>query len=291
VSSGQPSEARHDESWLVAGHGSVGAFLAARLVGGGARVFIFDPHPRLRVRHGQQISHPRDGRFDYVVSCVSPEAAERVPPLVPDVLPPTGLFFDWNTVAPNVKQRIRAAVEATVIDVALLDSVDAAVDRPNLAVSGDGAAAAARILEAYGFHASVAGERVGQAATLKYLRSIFTKGLEALVLEYASLASQVEGEPIVRASLRSNLGETFVRFMDVLLTTNRIHAERRSRELAGALAVFADGVEPGVAFAAVEVLRQAAEAWADDDAPPVDSDSRALADHLHGALWRQPAST
>jgi hypothetical protein len=278
-------------SWLVAGHGSVGSFVAARLVTDGGNVFVFDPDPRVPVVHGRRIDHPRDGQFDYVISCVSPDAAEEVAALVGDSLDPTGIFFDWNTIAPGVKQRIGGIVGATVIDVALLDSLDADVDRPNLAVSGKGADEAARLLEAFGFRAAVAGTVVGQAATLKYLRSIFMKGLEAVVLEYASLASEVDGEPIVRASLRSDLGEPFVRFMDLLLTTNRIHAERRSRELAGALAVFADGVKPRVSLAAVQVLHEAAEAWADDTAPPVDADSRTLANHLHGVLWREPAST
>jgi len=264
--------------------------VAARLRAGGERVFVFDPAPRLPVVDGQ-VGHPREQRFDYVISCVSPEAAGEVPALVRDALRPTGIFFDWNTVEPESKQRIRASLEAPMIDVALLDSLDAAVDRPKLAVSGDRAEDAARILERFRFDVAVAGDEVGQAATLKCLRSIFMKGLEALVLEYASLASQVDGEPIVRASLQSNLGETFVRFMDVLLTTNRIHAERRSRELAAALAVFGDGIKPSLALAAVEVLGQTALAWQADAAPPVGADPGVLADHLHRTLWREPAST
>jgi hypothetical protein len=278
-------------SWLVAGHGSVGSFLAARLVAGGANVSVFDPNPRVAILHGARIAHPRDGGFDYVVSCVSPDAAEDVAALVADSVDPTGIFFDWNTIAPAVKQRIRGGVGAAMIDVALLDSLDAAVDRPSLAISGDRAEEAAGLLEAHRFRVAIAGEVVGQAATLKYLRSIFMKGLEAVVLEYASLASEIDGEPIVRASLRSNLGDTFVRFMDVLLATNRIHAERRSSELADALAVFGDGIKPRVSLAAAEVLRDAAEAWADDTAPPVDADSRTLANYLREVLWREPAST
>jgi len=278
-------------SWLVVGHGSVGSFLAARLVAGGVNVSVFDPDPRVAIVHGARIGHPRDGRFDYVVSCVSPGAAGEVAALVAGSVDPAGIFFDWNTIAPAVKQRIRGDVGAAMIDVALLDSLDAAVERPSLAISGDRADEAAERLEGHGFRVAVAGEVVGQAATLKYLRSIFMKGLEAVVLEYASLASEVDGEPIVRASLRSNLGDTFVRFMDLLLATNRIHAERRSRELADALAVFGDGIKPRVSLAAVEVLRDAAEAWTGDAAPPVDADSGALANHLHGVLWREPAST
>jgi Domain of unknown function (DUF1932) len=112
------------------------------------------------------------------------------------------------------------------------------------------------------------------------------KGLEALVLEYASLATDFDGAPIVQASLESNLGEQFVRFMDLLVTTNRIHAGRRSRELADALHTFSsDGARPDVATASARVLRRAAEAWAEGNAPPVGADVTVLARHLRASLW------
>jgi hypothetical protein len=233
----------------------------------------------------------RDGGFDYVISCVPPDVAEEVPTRAGEALRPTGLWLDWNTVRPDAKRRIAGRLEATTVDVALLDSLDAAVERPQLAVSGPRAEEAARLLSEHGFDARVAGDEVGDAAALKYLRSMFMKGLEALVLEYASLAFDREGEPIVRASLGRTLGETFVAFMDVLLTTNRVHAERRGDELEGALAFFADGADPAVARAAVDVLRRAARVWADEDAPPAGSSPDVLADHLQGALWPARAST
>ena len=278
-------------TWLVVGHGSVGSFVTTRLVEQGAHALVFDPAPRLPVLHGERIDNPAEARCDYVISCVSPEAADDVPRLVAAALDPDGIFFDWNTVSPALKRVIRTEVAATTIDVALLDSLDADVTRPTLAISGVNVSRAASLLEGYGFRVFVAGDEVGQAASLKFLRSVFMKGLEALVLEYASLAARLDGEPIVRESLESNLGERFTRFMDLLITTNRIHAERRSTELAGALAVFADGGEPRLSAAAVEVLHLAAEAWEDEGAPQIGADSHALADHLYETLWREAAST
>ncbi len=282
------------DQWLVVGHGSVGSFVAARLAGAGGAVSVLDPRPRIPIAHGEAVEEGAIAHraVDYVVSCVPREAAETVPALVEPALRPEGMFFDWNTVSPTVKRTIRDRVTAATIDVALLDSLDTAVERPNLAVSGRGSEQAVRILEAHGFNATTVGEEVGEAAALKYLRSIFMKVLEALVLEYSSLASGFEGEAIVRASLESNLGEKFVRFMDLLVATNRIHAERRSRELADALALFsADGFRPELAPAAVDVLRRAADAWSDDSAPPVDAAIGVLTDHLRRNLWREPAST
>ena len=283
---------RQLESWLVVGHGSVGSFVAARLAAGGASVSVFDPSPRIPITHGEHTDNLADlPSVNYVVSCVPPETAEAVPSLVSGSLAPGAIFFDWNTVAPAAKQRIRDALQATTIDVALLDSVDGSAEQPYLALSGRRVREGAKILDAQGFKTAIAGEEVGDAAALKYLRSIFMKGLEALVLEYASLASGLNGGPIVRASLESNLGEQFVRFMDLLVTTNRVHAERRSRELADAVETFtANGAKPALVAAAVDVLRLAAGVWAQESAPPVDAGPDALAAHLRGALWCQ-AST
>ena len=277
----------------MVGHGSVGSFVAARLAGAGASVLVFDPKPRVAIAAGQPIEDPASlGAVDYVISSVPPEVAESVPALIETALRPEGVLFDWNTVSPAGKRRIAAATKATMIDVALLDSLDDDVARPNLAVSGPAAEQAARILAEYGFRVVVAGEKVGEAASLKYLRSIFMKGLEALVLEYTALATDFEGEPIVRASLESNLGERFVRFMDLLIATNRIHAARRSRELRAALDTLStNDVRPAVAAASAEVLSRAAEAWGERSAPPATSDVAALARYLRTALWPSTSST
>jgi 3-hydroxyisobutyrate dehydrogenase len=281
--------------WLVVGHGSVGSFVAARLRRGGARVYVLDPSPRVPAADGELLDGAGDlqgGRIGYVVSCVPPEAAESVPAVTASLTTADAFFFDLNTVSPHVKQRIRDVLPIEMIDVALLDSLDAEVERPFLAISGRRVDRAARVLRPFGFAVSVAGEEIGQAAALKYLRSIFTKGLEALVLEYAALAAGVEGAQLVRASLENSLGRQFVGFMDLLLTTNRIHAERRSRELAEALAMFTgNGTRPELTSAAVEVLCRAAAAWQNAGAPPSNALTGELAAHLRSTLWPQTALT
>ena len=65
--------------WLVVGHGSVGAFLAGRLSRNGAEVSVLDPSPRLPIVAGTASSEvPSDRRFEYIVSCVPPDAARDV---------------------------------------------------------------------------------------------------------------------------------------------------------------------------------------------------------------------
>jgi hypothetical protein len=246
----------------------------------------------LPVVSGTVVAEVPPDSFDYAVSCVPPDAAEEVAPIAATALTGDGLLFDWNSVAPTVKRRMAAAALASTVDVALLDSLDAAPDRPTLAVSGAQALRGAAVLESLRFRVSVAGDEVGDAAALKYLRSIFMKTLEALTLEFASLASDLDRGGIVRDSIERNLGSQFVRFMDMLVATNRVHAERRSSELTDAVATFvAEGVRPELAQAAAGVLRQVTGIWNDSAAPPTGADLEDLTVYLRNALWAAPAST
>jgi 3-hydroxyisobutyrate dehydrogenase-like beta-hydroxyacid dehydrogenase len=278
------------ERWLIVGHGSVGSFVAERLARGGAQVAVLDRRPRIPVATGIQLADVSqlEWPISYVVSCVPPSAANEIPRLVSSILEPSTVYFEWNTVSPIAKREIRDAIPAITIDVALLDSLDVAVEHPSLAISGerDATVHAAGVLRMHGFAPIVVGDDVGDAASLKYLRSTFMKGLEALVLEYESLASPLEGAAVVRASLASSLGDQFVAFMDLLVSTNRVHAGRRSRELDHAVAAFSSpDTSPRLLRAAVDVLAAASDAWDRADAPPPDADVHALASFLRPTLW------
>ena len=271
--------------WLVVGHGSVGSFIAERLATTGSTVAVLDPAPRLPIVVGTAVNVVEAGAYDCVISCVPPDMAETVPAIVSVGLDAEGLFFDWNTVSPEVKRRIAAAVPVGTVDVALLDSVDGGNGRrPRLAVSGAAGGRGGELLAGAGFDVVDAGPDVGQAAALKYLRSVFMKTLEALVLEFSALAAELDPDEIVRSSLTNNLGTEFSSFMDLLVSTNRVHATRRANELADAVASFADeGTPPDLAAAAVGVLLQAAEAW--EKGAPAEG---AAPDELHNISGAAP---
>ena len=165
--------------WLVVGHGSVGSFVVDRLARTGSSVSVLDPAPRLPIVAGTAVTSLDDGGYDCVVSCVPPDVAETVPATVSRALGAGALFFDWNTVSPEAKRRIADAVPVGTVDVALLDSVDRNNGSPRLAVSGAESGRAGELLSGAGFDVVYVGPDVGQAASLKYLRSTFMKTLEA----------------------------------------------------------------------------------------------------------------
>jgi 3-hydroxyisobutyrate dehydrogenase-like beta-hydroxyacid dehydrogenase len=270
-------------SWLVIGHGSVGSAIVRRLVRAGIDPVVFDPSPRVPVA-GQSHLRSFDGEartFDRVVSCVPPAAAALALEEARAVLHAGTLYMDWNTVAPGVKRELAAAAPCPVVDVALLDTLDEEAASPSLAISGSRAAEVAEALEALGFRVDVVGDAAGDAALLKYARSLFMKTLEALVVEFEAATAGLPGRAIVTASIERNLGSRFMDFARMLLETDRVHAPRRADELAGAVDAHVEaGLAVPLAAAAVEVLRHAARVWQQADAPPSDAGAPALAAYL-----------
>lgn len=269
-------------SWLVIGHGSVGSVLVRRLGAAGIRPSVYDPSPRLAIAGADPVSDIGTGRtFDVAISCVLPTAARPVLDEVSPLLRPNSLLLDWNTLTPEDKAEIAAAAHCPVVDVALMDTLDAVVDRPSLAVSGPELKTAIALLEALGFSVDMAGPKCGDAAKLKLARSLFMKSLEALVVEFEAAMAPLTGRDVVMRSIATNLGKQFTDFAEMLLVTDRIHATRRARELGEAIAAYRDSIASlAVAEASVEVLNSAASAWRRTDTPATDAGPAALARHL-----------
>jgi 3-hydroxyisobutyrate dehydrogenase-like beta-hydroxyacid dehydrogenase len=268
--------------WLIVGHGSVGSAIARRVSRARDQVWVLDPSPRVPVTDGRHVTSLEGApTFDYVVSCVFPSEAPFVPKAVRTVLTDRSVYFDWNTVAPQAKQKIAALSSCEVIDVALLDTLDEDSSRPTLAISGHTAADAQIVLRRLGFHVDVVGPECGEGARLKFARSLFMKGLEALVVEFQAATSDLAAREIVVQSIEKNLGERFTEFARLLVQTDRLHAARRSVELAQAIEVFAgEGHPVRLAEAAVAVLRGAATAWASPNSPPPTADVDELVAYL-----------
>ena len=98
-----------------------------------------------------------------------------------------GIFVDMNTSGPDDKRRLAAVAAARgipFVDVAILAPVPRArIDTP-LLLSGPGVARLRPLLER-ARHAgdATSGAEAGAAARLKLLRSVFMKGLAAVVVE------------------------------------------------------------------------------------------------------------
>lgn len=273
--------------WLIVGHGSVGSAISRRLARADWRPWVLDPSPRRPVVDGVLLGaiEERPGPFSYVMSCVFPSEADTVPASVREAVTSETIYFDCNTVSPRLKREIAELTGCESIDVALLDTLDEAASRPALAISGHAAERACEVLTKVGFCVDVVGHECGQAARLKFARSLFMKSLEALVVEFEASTQDLTSRDVVARSITRNLGDQFAAFARLLMQTNQLHAQRRAAELVEALEIFAsEGQSVRLATAAASVLENAAQAWAAPDAPATTAAVADRARYLSGKL-------
>lgn len=114
------------------------------------------------------------------------------------------LYFDCNSCSPGTKRRASAMIEAAggrYVDVAVMAPVHPALHQTPLLVSGPHAQVAQAVFDALDMRAKILPGDVGRASSVKMVRSIMIKGLEALTLECVLAGRQAGVEEEVLATL------------------------------------------------------------------------------------------
>lgn len=223
----------------ILGLGEAGRAYARGLRDAGADVRGYDPHQRFddeRFPHADDLVQAVSGA-DLVLSLVGTGVAEEVAALALPAMGAPAVYADLNTGAPELKERIAAlAGDVAVADVGVLAPVHRDGHRTELVASGSGAAAVARILTPYGVPVTVLDGAVGEAARLKLLRSVFMKGLAALVFEGLTAARSAGAEEWLRDQISRELGSDGGALVARLVEGTPRHAVRRVAEVRDALA-------------------------------------------------------
>ena len=123
------------------------------------------------------------------------------------VLPRGALWLDCNSCAPDTKRRAAALIEAAggrYTDVAVMSPVHPKGHLAPLLISGPHAEAAERALSLLGMRPRIVGGEVGVASSIKMIRSIMIKGMEALSAECFLAARRAGVEEPVLASLQAS---------------------------------------------------------------------------------------
>ncbi len=238
----------------VLGLGEAGGRIASDLVAAGCEVRGFDPACRPDGIANAGSAQSAVAGADVVLSVNAAAVALGLAREVAGALNAGTLYADLNTAAPELKRELAEMVPVPFVDVALVGVVPTTgLATPALA-SGNGAARFAELFRPLGMPVDVIGERPGDAAGLKLLRSVFMKGIAAAALESLAAADAAGVEQHVRDDIASVLGEPL---LDRLLEGSRAHAARRVDEMRAAGAYVEQlGVEPRIAAAAAAWLEQ-----------------------------------
>lgn len=173
------------------------------------------------------------------------------------------LYVDVGSASPRVKQALAevvAAAGASPIDVAIVSSPLIDGHRIATLASGPRAAEYRDLLTPLGCNITVVGERPGQAAAIKMLRSVIMKGLEALLLESLLAARRHGVEDVVLGTVAEFMDKrSFAEMASFFITTDAIHAERRAAEAEMMAEVVREvGITPRLSPAVAETLRWSA---------------------------------
>lgn len=141
---------------------------------------------------------------DIILSLVTADAALGVAEAAASIAPGT-LFCDMNSVAPQTKRAAAERIHAAggdYVDVAIMAPANPGRMAVPLLVSGAKASAAVDALAALGFtNVQCVGDAVGRASSIKMIRSVMVKGLEALTAECVLAAEAAGVRDAVLASL------------------------------------------------------------------------------------------
>lgn len=287
------------------GFGEVAAHFAAALREAGAEVNAFDvlldrPGGREKLAARARGAPPRFAplpemlaRADVVLSTVTTDVALQAARSCVPHLRSRQLYVDLNATSPAMKREIATVVDNTGADFvegAILSAVGVAGAKAKVLVCGARAAEAAKRLSALGLDVHDYGPEIGKASSFKMIRSVFSKGIEALLLE-SLLAARRAG---VEADLWREIVSTIdaASFEDVGGNWIRTHGsahERRWHEMVDVRAMLADlGLDAPMTEATVAIFERSTRVRLRDAFPSPVSSTSAVIDALDARIRSSP---
>jgi len=222
---------------------------------------------------------------DLVFCVVTADQADAAAKAAAPHLKPGAFFCDCNSCAPSSKQASAKVIEAAggrYVDVAVMAPVHPKLNMVPLLISGPHADDIAPILQALPMSLRIIPGEVGRASTIKMVRSVLIKGLEALTSEFM-LAVQAAG---VADEVLPSLANNYPGFdWDAQTTYNfersMVHGVRRAAEMVEVAKTLDDlGLPNRMCKATVDWQLQLANTDAAPPANPKDSNAEAMAEML-----------
>jgi 3-hydroxyisobutyrate dehydrogenase-like beta-hydroxyacid dehydrogenase len=200
---------------------------------------------------------------DIVFCTVTADQAVAAAEAAAPHLAPGAFWCDLNSCAPSSKRRAAAIVEGAggrYVDVAVMAAVHPKRNMTPLLIAGPHAEAVAPLLIDLPMAPRVVAGEVGAASSIKMIRSVMVKGLEALSAEctLAAVAAGVEDE-VLGSLAHSHPGMDWPRQIAYNLERSITHGARRAAEMEEVAKTLTDlGLPDDMARATVDWQRRMA---------------------------------
>jgi 3-hydroxyisobutyrate dehydrogenase-like beta-hydroxyacid dehydrogenase len=225
----------------ILGLGEAGRLYAEGFAEMGVPVIGHDPYQPQQIQGVERADSPGAAlkSADIVFSFVGARAAQSVFARALPYLLPDALYADCNTSAPALKAAMEADARSAgkqFLDVAIMAPVDRAGAKTPLLGSGTGAPAFDEFASMLEIPFDVVPGPAGEAARRKLLRSVFMKGLAAVILESTTAAEAASHGDWMREQIIDELASASASLVDRLIVGSHQHAERRAHETRDAAA-------------------------------------------------------
>lgn len=245
----------------VFGLGEAGSLISADLAAAGAVVRGYDPADVSTPKGVERLHDPKIAvrGADLVMAITAAVDAQAAIAQAWDVIGRGTVYADLSTAPPSLKEDLNDTATLRGLpfaDVALMAPVPGrGLATPSYA-SGAGATAYAEAVNPLGAKVEVVGEEPGTAATRKLIRSVFMKGLTAVLIEAAATAEAAgEGDWFWQHVVEA-VGDADEELLGRLVSSTEVHHVRRRKEMEAAAQLLEIlGVDPVMTRATVESLR------------------------------------
>ncbi|SFP31447.1 NAD(P)-dependent oxidoreductase [Salibacterium halotolerans] len=145
------------------------------------------------------------------------------------------IYVDVSTAGASVKNTVYEQLlnkNHYFVDVALMGPLPVFQHRVSVLASGSGVDAFMERMRPFHMNIEKVSDRTGDATNIKFIRSIYTKGLSMLFQEVLQLSYKLELSDMIIESISQTMDEKpFKEIMNRLVTGSAIHSERREAEM------------------------------------------------------------
>jgi len=186
---------------------------------------------------------------DYIISTVHSQFAKNVAKECAQYLKPNNIYIDLNSTSPFVKIEISRIIESSKADFvegAILGAVGITGPKTHALATGGKGKEVAEIFTNLGLNFSYYSPEIGKASMFKMLRSIFSKGIEAILLEFLIAGKKAGMEKDLWKDIISFLSEkSFDKIAANWMQTHALAYERRYHEITQVVETMKElGIEP-----------------------------------------------
>jgi len=200
---------------------------------------------------------------DLILSTATTQASVRIAEDVSGFLTKDKIFLDLNSMTPDRKIQISKIISKSGIflEGVVLGAIGATGIKTAILISGEKGEEIVNLFNNYGFKMRFYGIEIGKASKFKMIRSIFSKGVENLIIELLIAADRAEITDEIWGDINNFMeSKPFEKIAENWVISHSYASKRRYYEMEQVVdTVFALGIEPIMSIATKDFFNRSVQ--------------------------------